>query len=147
MIKCAICGKEYNILSNHIKSHGISKEDYLRMYPDSRITSDEYKEMMSERNKSDKMRSITIQRNKSDKMRKLISDRNRDKNFIEKCKSGYTEEVRAKRSEVASSRNKRMWKDEKYRSSMSEKISRSQKIKMNTEERKKISIKCNEKIF
>lgn len=49
MIKCEICGKEFKqITSTHLKNkHGISVEEYKRMFPESKIMSDETIEFLS----------------------------------------------------------------------------------------------------
>jgi hypothetical protein len=137
MIKCKICGYETEkLLSGHLKRvHHINSKEYLALYPDSEVSSQEWKNMMSERNRSDNMRRITSERNKTDSMRKIVSERNKNPEFIKKCKDGLRNpDVRKHRSEIASKRNHIMWQSQEYRSKMHKVLSASQKKNMNKDE-------------
>ena len=46
-IKCEICGAERSMLTSHIRtSHNLTKEEYLKLYPMSKLISDERRETM-----------------------------------------------------------------------------------------------------
>lgn len=149
MVKCEICGyTSEKMLSQHLRlTHKISSKEYLELYPNSAITSESYKKMMSDRNKSDKMREIVINRNKSEKMRSIVSNRNRNPDFIEKCKKGMNRtEVKEKQSKRMSERNKTMWQNIDYRNKMCKAISDAQKVHMNLDsvkDRQRKVMQCN----
>jgi hypothetical protein len=42
MVTCKICGGSYSFLPNHLKAHGVSKEQYLISYPKSELYSKSY---------------------------------------------------------------------------------------------------------
>lgn len=50
-IKCLICGKEYNLISSHLRVHKISVEEYLKRFPGSEIASDDVKDKLSKTKK------------------------------------------------------------------------------------------------
>lgn len=121
-LKCEICGYVCkSILTKHIRSaHNMSEDEYLKLYPNSKLFSDEWKQMMSDRNKSQKMRDITISRNKEQYMRDAISNRNKNPEFIKKCKEGIknSETWHDVHSVSTTKRNKEMWKDPEYAEKM-----------------------------
>ena len=53
MIDCPICGKSYQVLTSHVKSHGYkTKESFLKEYPNTPLVSDEFKKGASVRAKN-----------------------------------------------------------------------------------------------
>lgn len=48
-VKCAICGKEFSKLMQHVRTvHKLTKEEYLESYPGSPTVSDEYSKFRSD---------------------------------------------------------------------------------------------------
>lgn len=140
-LTCAICGvKKKHNLGLHLKNiHNLTSEEYLRLYPNSKIISDSQKDVLCARNKSEEMKQITIARNKSDKMRAIISNRNKDPEFIAKCKAGVhnNPKLLQERSNRMKEINKRNWKNPECRKRMTQAIKKNQSYIMNTPERKK----------
>jgi len=52
LIKCAICNREFAVLINsHLKSHGLTQKEYVILYPDAPIMSENYRLRLSDRSK------------------------------------------------------------------------------------------------
>ena len=98
-VKCMICGYEGDLLSNHIRTHGINKYEYRELYTDSKLISEEYSNKLSDKTKeqwrderfrdivissvkasNERNRDILIQRMKDINERQLI-----DKDFKDYC--------------------------------------------------------------
>lgn len=122
MIKCEICGvRAESILTKHIMaSHNMTVDEYQKRFPTSKVFSDNWKQMMSERNKSEKMRQVTIKRNKEDHMREAVANRNKDVEFRRKVSEGIKNSD--KFSDGISRGNLKKWKDPKYALKMLDKI-------------------------
>lgn len=54
-VKCEICGEEFEMINKlHLKKHGITREEYMNMFPDVPLVSDEYRKKMSEATSGEK---------------------------------------------------------------------------------------------
>lgn len=100
-VKCEICGKELKELYGHLKrTHGIYKDEYLKMYPGAKLVSDETQKKRDKALKSPEhiqhLRQLAIDRWTGDK----------------------AEEYKKRLSVWMSKRNKENWKNEEYRKKM-----------------------------
>lgn len=128
MVKCKLCDYETKyFITNHLKSaHKISKEEYLKMFPDAETSSQEYKQKMLEHNRSEKMKKTS-----SKNITKYNKEHKHDEEWYKKWNSdpelikkrnktrNENEEWRRFRSEDMSKRNKENWKNPEYRNKMS----------------------------
>ena len=119
MLKCEICGKEFKSnLSRHIVVHNISKEEYLNLYPNSKLISDEYSKQRSEISKSifdDEHREI---------QRQNLNYQREHTDFCKKQHDGiiklwqnpeFRERKNAQSGRILTKRNKENWANSEYR--------------------------------
>lgn len=121
---CPICGKSgLNLLMTHVtKSHKITKEEFIKSYPNVRMSSDSEKsrksKQVSERNKRDwqnkEYRDYHTEINRQNGI-KVMSNPDNLRNFLEKAQVAlHSEEVLKKRSETMTHRNLENWKNKEY---------------------------------
>ena len=46
-VKCQICGKEFEHIPRHLRSHKISRDEYIKMFPNAKLISDKMSEKLS----------------------------------------------------------------------------------------------------
>lgn len=128
MVKCKLCGYETkNYITNHLRiAHKISKEEYLKQFPNAEISSQEYKQKMLEHNRSQKMRETSAKNitkwnkeNKHDK--EWYKEWNRNPELIKKRNEtrNKNKEWIKFRSEDMTKKNIENWKNPEYREKMS----------------------------
>lgn len=115
-VKCLICGEvcETSLVSHLRKCHGLSTQEYRKLFPGASVLSKIRSESISQ---------MLVERNKSKKQRDAISCRNRDPEFQKKCQAGITEEVRQVHADTMRRVSKELWTHEDYRQARSQGMS------------------------
>lgn len=129
LCKCPICGAEKRNLTKHVKmAHDMAKDDFLNMYPNTKMVSEETSELNSK---------STIENWKDEEYRKSCSSYTKEKGNkggasqkgtkrSDEAKANYkaaslTEKGRTTRSQTMRKVVNKLWKDENYRARQSEK--------------------------
>lgn len=112
MIKCLVCNKEFKkILSSHLRKHDITKEEYLKQYPNALLVDEETRKKYSESN-SKYLASLTKEEKKARTYIRTeeIKQKNRDsvsKYF--KNNPSYLERYTTERNEKISNAKTKWW--------------------------------------
>jgi hypothetical protein len=76
MIGCVVCGRQFHLLSNsHLRTHGLTFNEYKQLYPNAPTISDTHKLILSERSKKTNQSRVGVPR--TDDVKRKISVKNK----------------------------------------------------------------------
>lgn len=110
-IRCPICGKEFELLSYHLRKHNITVKDFKKIYPDVKLVTDSMHEKNSKR-----MREISNRPEVKENVSKTSKSRWSDESFRKKMEIVHKEVQSDKNLQERKSKAlKKTWENPEFR--------------------------------